>query len=177
MDKASAVIRQFKPLFTRMRELILLHGTDLADMPSQDEWFERYPNKESITSPIHGSMHINVIFDTFSAWTYEFDDIIESWTNDKDYRRMQPSVEVNWRVLNELVDLLHDNAKEKESKYNKHVKIHKNVANPEAMAQLSRISSSTFSRAQSLMAKRPLVGDEIENDYNQTNDNHGSIKI
>ena len=130
------VARRLKPLYTRIRELVLVHGSDLADLPSQEEWLEMY-DQASVTSPILGSLNTNVIFDTFSAWTLEFDDIIESWA-EEDYERMQPTIVVNWCVLNELVDLLFDNAKEKEAKYNKHVKLHKNVVDKSMEEQLAR---------------------------------------
>ena len=119
------VTRRAKPIYTRIRELVLNHMSDLADMPPQEEWLERY-SKEDITSPHTGSVNINVIFDSYTAYTFEFDDIIESWA-EGDFRRMQPTTRVPFLICNTLVDLLFDNAKEKEARYNKHVSIHKNT--------------------------------------------------
>jgi hypothetical protein len=81
---------------------------------------------EAVTSPYNGSINVNVIFDTYCAWTLEFDDIIESWM-EEDYRRMQPDIRFAGMICNDLVDLLYDNAKEKEARYNKHVKVHRNT--------------------------------------------------
>lgn len=119
------VSRRLKPLYTQIRELILAHGSDLADMPSQEEWLQKY-DEESVTSPHVGSMNINVIFDTYSAWSLEFDDIVESW-KENDFRRMQPTTKVPILICNDLIDMLYHNAKMKEAKYNKHVKVHTNT--------------------------------------------------
>lgn len=118
------VSRRLKPVYTRVRELVLNHMADLADMPSQDEWLERWTEEEA-TSPYNGSLNINVIFDSYSAWTFEYDDIVESWKNG-DFRRMQPTMRFAFFLCNDLIDLLYDNAKAKEAKYNKHVSLHKN---------------------------------------------------
>jgi len=123
------ISRRLKPLYTRIRELILAHASDLADMPTQEEWLEKY-DRESVTSPYLGSINISVIFDTFTAWTFEFDDIIESW-NENDFSRMQPTTEVAWIICNDIVDTLYDNAKMKEATYNKHVKVHRNLVQQE----------------------------------------------
>jgi len=120
------VSRRLKPIYTRIRELVLSHMSDLADMPTQKEWLERYTEKDIITSPYVGSMNINVIFDTYTAWTLEFDDIVESWA-EGDFRRMQPTITVPMLICNDLIDLLYDNAKAKEARYNRHVTIHKNT--------------------------------------------------
>mmetsp|Transcript_18440 Transcript_18440/g.37755 ORF Transcript_18440/g.37755 Transcript_18440/m.37755 type:complete len:280 (+) Transcript_18440:49-888(+) len=136
------ISRRLKPIYTRIRELVLANGSDLADMPSQEEWLAKY-DKESVTSPILGSLNTNVIFDTFSAWTVEFDDIIESWSQ-SDFRRMQPTIVVNWPICNELVDLLYDNAKMKEATYNKHVKVHKNVIDTDMKNQLARSNKDSL---------------------------------
>ena len=119
------VSRRLKPIWTRIRELVLAHMSDLADMPTQEEWLERYA-KEDVISPHTGSLNINVVFDSYTAYTFEFDDIVESWA-EGDFRRMQPTTTVCWLICNTLVDLLFDNAKEKEARYNKHVTIHKNT--------------------------------------------------
>lgn len=118
------VSRRLKPVYTRVRELVLNHMADLADMPSQEEWLERWTEEEA-TSPYNGSLNINVIFDSYTAWTFEYDDIVESWTKG-DFRRMQPSMKIAYFLCNDLIDLLYDNAKAKEAKYNKHVSVHKN---------------------------------------------------
>ena len=119
------VTRRLKPIYTRIRELVLAHMY-LADMPSQEEWLSRY-SEDSIQSPHTGSINANVAFDAFTAYTFEFDDILESWAHE-DFRRMQPTAKVPWIICNELVDLLYDNAREKEARYNKHVTVHKNTA-------------------------------------------------
>ncbi|VEU43729.1 unnamed protein product [Pseudo-nitzschia multistriata] len=120
------VVRRLKPVYTRIRELVLNHAGDLADMPTQGEWLRKY-DRESVLSPFTNSIHANVIFDTYTAWTFEFDDIIESWTTDEDFSLVQPTTRVAWLICNDLVDLLYENAKDKEAKYNKHVKVHKNI--------------------------------------------------
>merc|ERR1711966_550620 len=111
------------------------------------------PDRRTVLSPITKSVNIFTIFDSFTAWTYEFDDIIQSWpllnnnnnnddddddddddnnneTSDNDANNhnmmLQPETVVNWFCLNDLIDLLYDNAKEKERKYNKHVSVHSN---------------------------------------------------
>jgi hypothetical protein len=97
----------------------------LRDMPTQEEWLQRH-KVEDITSPYNGSINISVIFDTYTAWTLEFDDIVESWS-EGDFRRMQPTTRVATVICNGLIDLLMDNAKTKEAQYNKHVSVHKNT--------------------------------------------------
>mmetsp|Transcript_4978 Transcript_4978/g.11888 ORF Transcript_4978/g.11888 Transcript_4978/m.11888 type:complete len:243 (-) Transcript_4978:574-1302(-) len=119
------VTRRLRPVHTRIRELVMEHASDLADMPTQEEWLELY-EPESVMSPHTGSVNVNVVFDSFSAWSLEFDDIVESW-GEGDFRRMQPTTTVPFMICNELVDLLYDNAKAKEATYNKHVKVHKNT--------------------------------------------------
>lgn len=119
------VRHRLKPIYTRIRELVLRHSSDLADMPTQLEWLRRY-DEESVTSPYVGSINANVILDTFTVWTLEFDDIIESW-NVEDYSRMQPTTRVAWVICNDIVDYLYDEAKAKEARYNKHVKVHRNL--------------------------------------------------
>lgn len=53
--------RRLKPLlWMRIRELILTHMSELADMPSQDEWLKRYKKKD-VMSPHTHSVNINVI--------------------------------------------------------------------------------------------------------------------
>ena len=121
----NVVTRRLKPMYTRIRELVLIHMSDLADMPTQEEWLNRY-REEDITSPYNGSMNINVIFDTYTAWTLEFDDIVESWA-EGDFRRMQPTIKFAFLICNDLIDLLYDNAKAKEARYNKHVTVHRNT--------------------------------------------------
>ncbi len=120
----NVVTRRLKPVYTRIRELILAHMADLADMPTQEEWLERW-DEEDVKSPYNGSLNINVIFDSYTAQTYEFDDIIQSW-QEGDFSRMQPTLRHPYAVSNDLIDLLYDNAKAKEAKYNKHVSVHKN---------------------------------------------------
>ncbi len=119
------VKRRLKPIWTRVRELVLAHMSDLADMPTQEEWLKRYA-KEDVTSPHTGSMNINVIFDSYTAYSFEFDDILDSWA-EGDFRRMQPITTVPWLICNSLIDLLFEKAKEKEAHYNKHVTVHKNT--------------------------------------------------
>ena len=123
------VTRRLKPIYTRIRELHLNHMTDLADMPSQEEWLNRWA-EEDVRSPYNGSLNINVIFDTYTAWTLEYDDIVASWA-EEDFRRMQPSIRTAFVIVNDLIDLLHDNAKAKEAKYNKHVSVHQNTKQEE----------------------------------------------
>jgi hypothetical protein len=118
------VKRRLKPLYTKIRELALAHMSDLADMPTQEEWLARY-SKEDITSPHNGSMNIHVNFDTYNAWTLEFDDIVESWA-EGDFRRMQPAIRVSWMICSEVIKFLYENAKDKEAKYNRHVTPHTN---------------------------------------------------
>ena len=158
------IIRQLQPIYTSIRNLILRHGSDLADMPSQEEWLIRHPDRRTVLSPITKSVNIFTIFDSFTAWTYEFDDIIQSWpllnnnnnnddddddddddnnneTSDNDANNhnmmLQPETVVNWFCLNDLIDLLYDNAKEKERKYNKHVSVHSNkLENQDIASQL-----------------------------------------
>jgi hypothetical protein len=135
------ISRQLKELFTRIRELVLMHGSDLADMPTQEEWLLKY-DRESVTSPYNGSFNVNVILDTYVAWTLEFDDIVESW-GENDFRRMQPNTVVAWLIANDLVDQLYDNAKMKEATYNKHVKVHKNIVDRDSISQMTRMFGST----------------------------------
>ena len=71
-------------------------------------------------------MKINVIFYTYTAWTLEFDDTVESWA-EGDFRRMQPKIKFAFLVCNDLLDLLYDNAKAKEARYDNHVTIRKNT--------------------------------------------------
>lgn len=130
------VSRRLKPIYTQIRELVLAHASDLADMPTHDEWLQKY-SKESITSPHVGSVNINVIFDTYSAWSLEFDDIVESWA-EHDFRRMQPTTEVPFLICNDLIDMLYDNAKTKEATYNKHVKVHRNLMQTNMVSQMTR---------------------------------------
>lgn len=128
-----------KPIYTRIRELVLAHMSDLADMPPQEEWLERF-TKEDVMSPHTGSLNINVVFDSYTAYTFEFDDIIDSWAQN-DFRRMQPTTTVPWLVCNNLVDLLFDNAKEKEARYNKHITVHKNVIQQDFEAEIRKNES------------------------------------
>jgi len=130
------VARRLKPIYTRIRELVLTHGSDL-DFPTQEEWLAKY-DRASVTSPIVGSPNTNVILDTYVAWTLEFDDILESWAKDEDFQQMQPTTVVAWTICNELVDTLYENAKTKEAKYNKHVKVHTNVLDVDLANQLNR---------------------------------------
>ena len=137
----NCISRSIKQLYTRIRELVLMHGSDLADMPTQEEWLLKY-DRESVTSPFNGSLNVNVILDTYVAWTLEFDDIVESW-GENDFRRMQPKTVVAWLIANDLIDQLYDNAKMKEAKYNKHVKVHRNILDRDAVSQMTRRFGST----------------------------------
>jgi len=119
------VSRRVKPIYTRVRELILDHSSDLADMPTQEEWLQKH-TEESVLSPYTGSININVIIDTLNVWSYEFDDIIESW-EEGDFTRMQPETHVAWLICNDLIDTLYDTAKEKEALHSNRVRVHKNV--------------------------------------------------
>ena len=60
------ITRRLKPIYTRIRELIMEHAANLADMPTQDEWLQTY-DRESIKSPYTFSIHANVIFDTYTT--------------------------------------------------------------------------------------------------------------
>jgi len=120
----SFVENRLRPVYTQARELHLKHASDLADMPSQDEYLAKY-GEENCMSPYVGSVNINVIFDTYTTWSYEFDEVIEGW-KDGDYTKMQPETRVAWGIGNYIVDYLHDNARKKEAEYNKHVKVHLN---------------------------------------------------
>ena len=124
MHYRNLVTRRLQPIYTRIRELVLNHTADLADMPVQEEWLKLY-SEVDIASPHNSSININVILDTYTCWTFEFDDIIESW-NEGDFRRMQPSITVAFMICNELIDLLYNKAKEKEARYNQHVTVFKN---------------------------------------------------
>mmetsp|Transcript_19811 Transcript_19811/g.46387 ORF Transcript_19811/g.46387 Transcript_19811/m.46387 type:complete len:282 (+) Transcript_19811:138-983(+) len=128
------VSRRLKPVWTRIRELVLAHMSDLADMPSQEEWLSRYTT-EDLMSPHVGSVNINCIFDSYTAWTFEFDDIVQSW-EEGDFRRMQPKTRVAILICNDLIDLLYERAKEKEARYNKHVSIHRNVVDKKLEDQI-----------------------------------------
>ena len=137
--------RRLKFLYTRARELILQHMSNLADMPSQDEWLERY-EPEDITSPYVKSMNINTIFDTYTAWTLEFDDIIEGWENEN-FAKMMPSTRVPLLICNALIDILYDNAKAKEAMYNKHITIHRNTRQTSAEDQIkTNMFNNTFGK-------------------------------
>ena len=140
------VTRRLKPIWTRVRELVLAHMSDLADMPTQEEWLQRY-TQEDITSPYTGSVNINVIYDSYTAYTFEFDDIVESWA-EGDFQRMQPTTKVPFLVCNVLIDLLYENAKGKEAKYNKHVTFHKNTMQANLEDQIrSRNADSMMDKA------------------------------
>jgi len=117
------VIHRVKPLYMETRRLHIRHS-NLADMPSQEEYLKTWGD-EAVRSPYVGSININVIFDTFVVWSYEFDDIIIGWENG-DYSRVQPSTRVAWPIINYIADYLAENAKKKEARYNKHVKVHTN---------------------------------------------------
>ena len=117
----------FEAVYARIRELVLAHGSNLADLPSEEEWLTEY-EKADVTSTITGSFNANAVFESYSAWTLEFDDIVESW-GENDFRRMQPITEVNWFVYLDLVNILYDNAKAKEATYSKHVKVQENFKN------------------------------------------------
>ncbi len=145
------VSRRLSPIITRFRELVLSHGSDL-DLPTQEEWFAKY-DQQRVTSPIIGSPNVNVILDTYCAWTLEFDDIIESWA-EEDFTRAQPTTVVAWAICNDLVDLLYENAKTKEAKYNKHVTVHKNVVDADGLGDQLKSSLKSY---------RDLVPDQIEN--------------
>mmetsp|Transcript_48666 Transcript_48666/g.54429 ORF Transcript_48666/g.54429 Transcript_48666/m.54429 type:complete len:387 (+) Transcript_48666:75-1235(+) len=147
------ISRRLQPIYTRIRELGLAHGSDLADWPTQDEWLQKY-DRQTVTSPYVASMNINVVFDTYTAWTFEFDDIIESWKENDDFSRMQPSTEVAWLLCNVLVDMLYDNAKMKEAKYNKHVKVHRNVMEEKesTVQRMERIRSASTNYIDKMMA-------------------------
>ena len=124
------ITRRQKPVYTRVRDLVLEHAANLADMPTQEEWLQEF-TREAALSPYTFSVNANVIFDTYTAWTFEFDDIIENWTTEEDFTFMQPTTKVAWLIVDHVVDLLYDNAKEKEARYNKHVKVHKNFLHEE----------------------------------------------
>jgi len=130
------VRRRLRPIYTRIRELVLSHMSDLADMPPQEEWLQRY-NEEDVKSPHTKSVNINVIFDSYVAFTFEFDDVIEGW-EDGCFRRMQPRTRYPMLICNDLIDLLYDRCKEKEAKYNKHVTVHKNIINVSLSDQMSQ---------------------------------------
>lgn len=132
------VKRRLKPLYTKIRELCLAHMSDLADMPTQEEWLRRY-SKADITSPHNGSMNVHVNFDTYNAWTLEFDDIVESW-DEGDFRRMQPAIRVPIMICSEVIKFLYEKAKAKEAKYNQHVTPHKNALQMEELGGSSRVN-------------------------------------
>ena len=144
------VSRRLSPLYTRIRELVLSYGSDL-DLPTQEEWLAKY-DQQRVTSPIVGSPNTNVILDTFCAWTLEFDDIVASWA-EEDFTRMQPTTVVAFTIVNDLIDLLYENAKTKEAKYNKHVTVNKNVVDADLTNHLYR----------SLKTYRDEVPAEIDN--------------
>jgi len=148
----SMVLHRLKPVYTQIRELVLNHASDLADMPTQEEWLQTH-SKESLMSPYVGSININVMFDTFTVWTYEFDDIVESW-NDGDFSRMQPTTKVAWMICNDIVDTLYDNAKMKEATYNNHVKVHRNTAQIYTIEELEHHFSG---RRQSTIVPTPQL--------------------
>ncbi|MGK3736217.1 MAG: hypothetical protein ACI8RD_000729 [Bacillariaceae sp.] len=141
------ISRQLKQLYTRIRELVLSHGSDMADMPTQEEWLLKY-DRESVTSPFNGSLNVNVILDTYVVWSLEFDDIVESW-GENDFRRMQPKTVVAWLIANDLVDQLYDNAKMKEATYNKHVKVHRNIIEYDAVSHMTRVFGFTEEKVDS----------------------------
>jgi len=142
------VIHRWKPLYTQIRTLVLTHSSDLADMPTQEEYLARY-EEHSIMSPYVGSINIHVIFDTYTVFTYEFDAIIAAW-DQHDYTRMQPSTKVAWTVCNYIVDFLYDNAKQKQASYNQHVKVHQNTrqSNRNTIADLHRRLLSNIDNAE-----------------------------
>jgi len=152
------ISRRLKPIYTRIRELGLAHGSDLADMPTQDEWLEMY-DRQTVTSPYVASMNINVVFDTYTAWTFEFDDIIESWNENDDFSRMQPSTKVAWILCNKLADILYDNAKMKEAKYNIHVKVHRNLVEDResTVQQMERMRSASRNYIDEIMGPTSML--------------------
>mmetsp|Transcript_7969 Transcript_7969/g.16578 ORF Transcript_7969/g.16578 Transcript_7969/m.16578 type:complete len:193 (-) Transcript_7969:287-865(-) len=147
--------------------------SDLADMPPQEEWLERF-TKEAVMSPHTGSLNINVIFDSYTAYTFEFDDIIDSWAQE-DFRRMQPTTVVPWLICNNLVDLLFDNAKEKEARYNKHVTVHKNVIQQDLATKIRNNESKGTDRDDSRnMIER--AKDHIEEQFERAIENVEKVK-
>ena len=167
------VTKRCKTIYTRIRELILSHMSDLADMPPQEEWLERFTN-EDVMSPHTGSLNINVIFDSYTAYTFEFDDIIDSWAQE-DFRRMQPTTVVPWLICNNLVDLLFDNAKEKEARYNKHITVHKNVIQQDFVAEIRNNESKGTDRDDSRnMIER--AKDHIEEQFERAIENVEKVK-
>jgi len=154
------VTRRLQPIYTRIRELILNHTADLADMPVQEEWLNLY-SEVDIASPHNSSININVIFDTYVAWTFEYDDIIESWKQE-DFRRMQPQITVAFMICNELIDLLYNKAKEKEAKYNQHVTVFKNEIqkSPFTGSQTKVTNAETYV----VQRRNPSLAQELEED-------------
>jgi hypothetical protein len=41
------IVRQMKPIYSKIRDLILDHMSDLADMPTQEEWLTRWTGKQA----------------------------------------------------------------------------------------------------------------------------------
>jgi len=143
----SFVIHQLKPIYERIRKLVLNHAADLAEYPTQEEYLKKYDNDEKVVmSPYVGSINVNVIFDTYCVWSYEFDDIVECW-KEGDFSRMQPTTMVTWGIINYLADFMYDNAKEKEAKYNKHVKVHHNVVQ-QGLNTIAEVEEGFFSDEQ-----------------------------
>ncbi len=164
------VTRRLKPVYTRIRELILNHMADLADMPPQEEWLQRWAEAD-VTSPYNGSININVIFDSYTAMSYEYDDIIQSW-QEEDFSRMQPSMRHPFLLSNDLIDLLYDNAKAKEAKYNKHVTVHKN----ERQEQTTRKMLEEGIIQPTWVAKLIIPKDNDDGDNDNDNDNNDQDK-
>ena len=87
---------------------------------------------------------------------------------------MQPTTKVAWIIVNDVIDLLYDNAKEKEATYNKHVKVHKNVLHVKQAPKVKSITRQKGARLSILDLIDAYADADADSDVNADNSPLGS---
>ena len=106
------------PYYTLCRRLILEHGSDLADTPSEDTWEDKYSTEQLESPGTKATTHFGVL-DAFCLWSKEFELVVRDWDEDGEKgatRRWQPRADHPW-LMNNLVDIMFSQVKKREGAF------------------------------------------------------------
>ena len=107
----------------RIRQLILDHGSDLAEQPAPEQW-ERKWKAEQLEAPGTKATNFLSVLDNAVVWVRELELLVtRSWER-QDYSRWQPRTPFPF-LFNTMMDQMLRTVKERESKYVKSVAIYR----------------------------------------------------
>ena len=101
------------PYHSVCRQLILEHGSDLADTPAEDVWDAKFSPEQLASPGTKSTTHFGVL-DAYCLYSKEFEQVVREWDEEKGvFERWQPQAPIPV-LMNVLVDAMFAQVKKRE---------------------------------------------------------------